>query len=180
MPPSVDLPDAGTTAAEQSIIDQQIEDFIHSSVESTNETAPAPETAAEQPTEIPAPTAEDTTANDQLMAEALQDLSTPETTEAAPDVVSPDPSPAAPQTAEEVNDGIDVAGKKKLNPLPSEPKTDINELLAKEEAMEAAANPAPPTPVVDGAPADAENQPSDQPKAPPAQSDGFDPTNITL
>lgn len=177
MPPSADLADAGTTAAEQNVIDQQIEDFIHSSIENPEEVEPTatPEAPAE-------PAAADTSANDQLMAEALQDLSTPESAESAPTVVAPQAAAEAPQTAESVNEGIDVAGKKKLNPIPSEPKPDINDLLAQEEAREAAANPAPTAPVVDGAPVDAEDQPSggDQPKTPPAQPGGFDPTNITL
>lgn len=121
------------------------------------ESAPEAPVATAEP-EVITPTAEEaaaTTADDQIMANAVNELaggesdqSTDPTTVGAPEptVVTPTPDetiePEAPAEqspsdaqAEADKTNISINGKKTIQPLDSEPKPDINELLAREEAV---------------------------------------------
>jgi CheY-like chemotaxis protein len=130
---------AGSTAQEQATVTDQINAFIEQ----------APETVAT--TEAAAPTDSDaaTTADDQIMANAVTELTNNVESPAAPAVVAPtEPNVSEPTAVTEPSEttsasdvkeeaektNISISGKKVIQPLDSEPKPDINELLAREEA----------------------------------------------
>ena len=151
--------------------------------EVTTPATPAPEVT--EPSEAPAPTPETASnSDDKLLAEAVDQLggSTPDATSA--------PTSPAQVEAEAANTGMAVTGKKVIQPIQSEPKPSINELLAKEEAANGGApasnivTPESPAPTAD-APA---HQPGESftPQTPPAgdpsqqKNDGFDPHSVAL
>ena len=99
----------------------------------------------------------DGVADDKLMADAVQSLATSTAdTEAVPDVITPPAEETAPATAPTPattaqpaapdTGSVAVAHKKVISPLDSEPKKDLETLVALEEAKQAAA--APPKPAV--------------------------------
>jgi CheY-like chemotaxis protein len=139
-----------TLQAEEAALEKQINNFADQ---------PASEPAAAAPA--------DATANDDaVLAQAVEQLNTPEEPAAetppaaAPAAVSTDAAPVA-------GDAAPVAGKKIIQPISNPaPGPSLDELLAKEAAKEPAA---PPTPVVDG-----------NPTIPKPQDKGFDPNSISL
>ncbi len=132
-------------------------------VESAPSEVPVEATPEEAPTDNLAPTAEQlaTTADDQIMANAVTELAGGTVEEPTTDTVEPAPAPAEPEViapesqpavesapsevpveatpeeakAEAEKTNISISGKKTIQPLSaSESKPDINELLAREEA----------------------------------------------
>ncbi len=182
-------------AAEEATVQSQIESFAN---QPSPESSPTPVVEAAQTQEQA-----NTNANDALLANAVEDLTerqepdevstaqskafapaepvTPpavaEDTQPEPDAASAVPAEAAPVTTD--NDNVTVTGKKVIQPLgEAGAKPDINELFAKEEALEQAAAPTvEPTPVIDGQPqprADTTVQPVQKPSL------SFDPNKIAL
>ena len=153
---------AGSAVQEQSALAEQINNFVQETPAAEPEAAPV----AEAPNEAVAPSADSETAastDDQLMAEAVTELTNNvEGTEApsatTPPVETSDPAPEpavleptqttadAKQEAEKTT--ISISGKKTIQPLDSEPKPDINELLAREEAT--SGNPVTGAAVISG------------------------------
>lgn len=196
----------GSVAAEQATVNAQIENFINSQPTTT----PNDDAVAPQLPDQPQPSNDAATADDALMAEALDDLS-----ESAPSaqVIKPTDAQPAPEEAasapatyhrpENDNDIVSINNKKVIQPLPSEDKPHINDLLAQEEAREAAGNIMQQTPVVDGtmaqptqealatphqpgeaitpqAPTEQPTFDTNQPQQPLKKPNDFDPNNISL
>jgi CheY-like chemotaxis protein len=153
---------AGSAIQEQSALAEQINNFVQEAPAVEPEVAPATETSSE----AVAPSTDNTTAtaDDQLMAEAVTELTnnvegteaptattpaveTPETT--PPESVGPEaPQIAADAKQEAEKTTISISGKKTIQPLDSEPTPDINELLAREEAT--SGNPVTGAAVISG------------------------------
>jgi CheY-like chemotaxis protein len=178
-----------STAQEEASVEAQIEDFVNGA----SSDAPGPELVA--PVAVDPIAAANAAADDQIMAEAVNNLVASAATEATP--VSPIAPPLAPVAGEpatpppavpelSVSDPTAstpvIAGKKIISPTSeSETKPDINDLLAKEEAKTILTPPAaaivmPPAgvaPVESAAPAAA------VPPAPSAEGK-IDPNSIAL
>ena len=171
--------DTATTAQEEASMASQIESFVEgaSSVPTAPTDSPIvanapvveavpPAAVAVEPAALPVtpPVASNDTAahDDQVMAQAMSDLSTSTTLPAAPTITlaaTSEPVTSAPVASSDAvastpptptaNGSVPIAHKKIISPIDSEPKQDINTLLALEEAKEAAtAPPAPPTAIV--------------------------------
>ncbi len=201
----------GTAAAEQETVDHQIEDFITSTGTSAapEEVEPAPTPDAEA-TEQQTPTS-DETADDSLLADAAQSLATPsettetpaaqtstlpestttpvESTEPATEVTTDvttfataDLAPTGPPSqTNAANDGVTIAGKKVIQPPASNPKPDLNELLARENARETGLGTIQP--VVSDTTSEETQLTTPTPQqvdAAPAPYDDLDPNNIAL
>ena len=158
-PPTSPAPsDAGapTAAEEQAAIKEQIEDFI-------SQQKPAPAQPAVEPAAAGATseTATATNKDDAVLASAVSDLAananpptaSPSTTVVAPTtqptVPVPAVEPAEPKPDKEAaaasNNSVTIAKKKIIQPLSSNARPDLNELLAAEEAkniMQTGYNPA--------------------------------------
>ncbi|CAN5356957.1 hypothetical protein BH09PAT4_BH09PAT4_04380 [soil metagenome] len=238
-------PPTGGVAQEENLVTSQIDSFVNSlpsdagaptDAQPDTATSPpelTPPAPAEQPTvtaaapevttepEIVAPTAEEaaaTTADDQIMANAVNELAGENTDQPAEPaaVIAPEPvavPQASPETspstaqAEADKTNISINGKKTIQPLDSQPKADIHELLAREEATnDYPATPAPQTeaqlgntqtpsvvhepgqsfapqpPAEESAPVTTpdEDQPSGGPQPTPSQREGIDPNSIAL
>lgn len=147
---------AGSTAQEQAAVAEQISDFEQTTTPAEPTADPAPEepsTTTDTPLPTPAEEAASAaTTDDQLMADAANELAG-SVSDNENDIAKPVTSteevatPAEPtepaQAALEANDAakeeaektnISISGKKVIQPLDSQPKPDINELLAREEA----------------------------------------------
>ena len=160
---------AQSTAQEEASVEAQIEDFVAgATTEATPAVEPAAATAAEaaatdtppaEPAVEPQPEAA-AAKDDQLLAEATDTLAADAEKNAAPPPLAPtpavEPAPEPVAEAKDVssndkpdNDNVEIAHKKVINPIDSDPKKDINTLLAVEEAKEAASQgPPPPTAVI--------------------------------
>lgn len=174
----------------------QIESFINGQGSST----PA---ALSSPTAAPSSSAND----DSVLANAMNDLAAstnapamPAAVTAAPPFLNNAPSTAVPSPVQPApparSDGVLIANKKIIQPIKSDPRPDLNELLAREEArsaMEAgiasaapvAAQTMPPVATGDSyastagvTPAAATFEPAPAPQA--TAPHGFDPNNIAL
>jgi CheY-like chemotaxis protein len=145
---------AGSTAQEQDEVSEQINTFVQEPVAA----APAAEPTASETSDTAseaAVTDAATTADDEIMANAVTELADTEAMPEQPATVEPTATSAAdteptavgseqPEatTAEEIEaakeeterTNISISGKKTIQPLDSTPKPDINELLAREEA----------------------------------------------
>ena len=112
--------------------------------------APEPPTAAPAP-EPPMPAAPSSMPEPSMPAPAPEPLAPTPAPMPEPPTPTPQPEPAAEpeQSATPVLTGsVPIANKKVIQPLSSEPKQNINALLAKEEARDMAPPmPAPPAPV---------------------------------
>lgn len=161
-------------------------------------TSPAPNQTASPTEPIAAPPTDPTAADDQLMAEAVSQLSggetvdtaelaaaapvtpepasTPAANSAEPVTVTPtEPAPTAESPTAANDDNVRIPGKKVIQPLSgSEKKPDINELLAREES----GGNTPPA-AAPSAPAEQPDQTSPSAATPTPTSD-FDPNNIAL
>lgn len=110
--PTVDPALAEPEADEKADIEEQIKEFENLPVaEAPAEEAPATDTASE-----------------------------PATAEPSATVITPDPVTPTPEEPA-TSDTVDVAGKKVIEPIAAEPKPDINELAAKEDAKDAETKP---------------------------------------
>jgi CheY-like chemotaxis protein len=142
--------DAQSTAQEEAGVEARIEDFVAGATEEA--TAPAPVTQVPVTTsDEPAPEPAAQTADDKLMADAVDNLvaSTPATEKSeetkAEETATPEPAAAAESAPASASTG----GTKVIEPLDSPPKKDIHELLAAEEAKENQTGPAPAKPAGD-------------------------------
>lgn len=172
--------DSQTLADEEAAIEAQIASFA-----TTSEPVPTPVAPVASPTVPPvAPeVAATTAANDAVMEDAIDKLTSPEAAEvvtaepAAAAPVAEEPAAVAPEP-EPVTDNVSqISGHKVIQPIGDvESSTpDLQALLAAEEAKEAAATPAPATPVVNGTPA-----PAAAPTQTPPATPGVDPNTIAL
>lgn len=192
----VAVPDAAqTSATEEQNVKQQIEDFVANqpatppaAVEPAPDAAPAAAPEVTTPESSAQPVATADAANDsQVLASAVNTLVADAETEAQ-EAVAPaaEPTPSAPPvppapvtddndtTDVPANDAVNVAHKKVIQPLDSAPKKSLDELVAQEEANEAASG-AVATPVVGGL---GDEAPSGAPTPPPstqAETAGPDP-----
>lgn len=196
--PTPEPPAAPSSTQEEASVEAQIEDFIAgaSTTPTAAPAAPAPEPAAppaadntaadaqlvddavaalvqdtEKPDPVPAPAAEPTI-QPLSSSSSLPDNSTPP--EGPADTPSGAPAtPPAPENENAADAPVKIANKKVIIPLESEPKKDITELLAAEEAKEAVgAPPAPPTAVIDNGTGQAQAQPlAPTPTAAPAPTE---------
>lgn len=132
---------------------------IEKLVPGASEEAPAPGSSVSPTT--PAPAASD--ADDKLMSEAVNELVAATPGSGDQPASAPPPTTVPEETAAGNVDNADRPGgaKKVIAPLDSQPKSDINALLAAEEAKEAAAKPA-----------DSSAEPKDKPS--------IDPNSIAL
>ena len=168
MSPAVEVPTsseaaptelAGSAVQEQSALAEQINNFVQEAPAAEPEVTPATEPSSESV--APSTDNSTATADDQLMAEAVTELTNNvEGTEATtPAVETPEPTPpesvvpevpqiAADAKQEAEKTTISISGKKTIQPLDSEPKPDINELLAREEAT--SGNPVTGAAVISG------------------------------
>lgn len=201
----------GSIASEEAVIEKQIEDFIASSDETTsNESVSTEETGPTEASEnaggtttpsdpeadaVPVPnTTAPANANDELLNDAVDSLAGKPAVDAQPSgVISPTKPAAAPEAVPPMpvlsqpnDDSVTVGKKKVISPIPSEPKPSLDELLAREEAKEAAASagatvpsPAEQTspPLASRAVPATETQPSTPAQPAP---DEFDPNSIAL
>lgn len=176
-----------TNAQEQATVDQQITDFVQSQ--------PGTPPAAAEPTATAVPAEEPTTTpeQDQALNEAVTTLSGGE----APAAPAAD-APPAETTAPEAEEAGTTTHKKVIVPISDEetPKKSLDELLAEENAKEAAVTAAPATEAPDAptdapapdqaaAPAPAADQAEEAPKPPastpaPGNKSDFDPNSIAL
>ena len=176
---------AQTSASEEADVEKQIDDFV------TNQPAEAPPAVEPDPTPEPAPapevtTPETTAATDQQVldnavetivgsgnAEAAQ-AGAPATAPTPEPVVEPTPAAeSAADTTPPVEPKAKTGGERVIQPLDSEPKKSLDELVAQEEAQEAAS--APPVPVIGSASED--EKPSGAPAPSPSeQAAAVDPT----
>jgi len=125
---------------------------------------------ANAPTPVPAPSTDSDSGHDAALDHAVESLSSEP---AKTQLVSPTPTTDAPSTN---GSGVTIAGKKIIQPIQSQPKPDINELLAREEAKESA--PGQFGTVVTPAAPPAPSAPASTPQ--PNQHNDFDPNNIAL
>jgi CheY-like chemotaxis protein len=186
----------GSVAQEEAVVQDQINSFVESTPAEPPAEAPADPVATppeESATENVTPAAEPVAApeapaesslpasgDDKLMAAAANELASSAGTDVA-EVATPAEPVAAPEApAEEEapkepeNPDIStttISGKKVIKPLDSEPKPDIHELLAKEEATETTAT----GPVVTSDPAAPTQAPEEK-----KPGDGPDPNSIAL
>lgn len=139
-----------TTSTEdiQKADDQILSGAVNELVESANNNGQSPKT----PSDIKAVEVPPSTDN-------VPPVTPPQATATQPE---PAPEPAAPEE-DKNSDQVKVAGKKIIQPINSEPKTDLNTLLAMEEAKEAAgSNPASgSSPVIQPSPPSAAPDPND-------------------
>jgi len=171
--------DAEPASKEESEVEASIEDFVAGATQDatppTDTADPAASTAtdadantatepAEEPHEAPAASAE-SAVDDKLMADAVKDLSSNEVLseegDSAEAAVEDPVNPSKEAEEDEAKKNHPVGSQRVITPIPAEPKKDINQLLADEEAKEAAANSAV-----------SPDQPNDETKA--------DPSNIAL
>ncbi len=148
-PDATTLP-SPTTAEEKATVDTQINNFVqHAGDMAAPAATPATNTA---------------TQDDAVLATAMNDLAqntekpaaeaTPGATEPAAPVAAPSSTPETPAATQDTSTDADtshgsvpIANKKVIQPLNSEPKQSIHELLAKEEAKDAMGQaPTPPMP----------------------------------
>jgi CheY-like chemotaxis protein len=177
--------------------------------------APAPAAVA-APAPAPEPAPAPTTSNDQLMTDAVNTINASANQEAAPiavpapppqvatpaaaqpAVAAPDPAPAAPAPTAPAEpaagspssgEQVAIANKKVIMPIDSNPKKDINTLLALEQAKAAANQPPTPVAVIATDENGPEKQPliaQVQPGVPPTQTNAEgentppDPNSIAL
>lgn len=169
-PPVAPATDEGaqSTAQEEANVEARIEDFVAGATQdasppvvaaaptddtnasnTSNAEPAAPVEPAPTPDSVVTPPSNDS-ADDKLMADAMQTLaaSTPES-EAAPDMITPPVEVATPAIVPEPTaepevantSSVPIAHKKVIAPPDSEPKKDIETLVALEEAKQAAAAP---------------------------------------
>ena len=160
---------AQSTAQEEAVADNRIEDFVAGASE---EATPPPATPAVTPesnadtapesvaptesVEIPPAAATINADDDKLVTDAAQTLvdSTNGAEAAKPDTaptvatVNPDSDSAGGAKPDDDNSTETTHSEKVITPLNSQPKQDLDTLLAVEEAKEAGAKPAPSTPIV--------------------------------
>ncbi len=166
-----------TEAQEQATVDQQITDFV----QSQPGTAPAAvePTAAETPAEAPTTTPE----QEQALNEAVANLSGDEAAPAAaPEAPAAPAEPAAETPAEAPTEEAGTTTHKKIiAPISDQesPKKSLDELLAEENAKEAAATPPAATTPQPAAPAPNPTAPQ-APAQPAANKGDFDPNSIAL
>ncbi len=194
-----------STVQEEASVEAQIEDFVAGATSDptpppdSGTVAALPEPSlpvvgtAPQPSVIPGPVQVDTPSSDPAGASTPESITTP-TAEAVtpppiPTVITPlDSGEAVDEAAAEPGPQIDsvpepsdanpatIAHKKIIAPIDSQPKKDLNALLAAEEAKQ----PAPQTSPVSDAPSEPLATP---PPAAPASDDNeqpADPSSITL
>ncbi|MEO6513596.1 MAG: response regulator [Candidatus Saccharimonadales bacterium] len=180
--PAVELPASESTADEQATVDNQIEDFIKNN-------------AVEVPPELQTPPPNETT--DRVMQESVDTLiaSTEHADETAapegqaedttPEPTPPVDAPVAPPTnndEDESSDGVTIAHKKIIQRPSSAEKTDLGELLAREEAKKIVIGDSAPgtaTLVQNDTPAAPVEDPAVPPTA-PLPGNTFSPTNGTV
>lgn len=190
-PAAVAVADASSTSDESAAMQAQIDNFAAQPATAAPAVPTEPVAAAPEPAVAPAPApaapapapADDTTAHDEVMAEAVDSLA-----DASPDAQKPSdvtavevpPEPAAPAApaaeppdatdadeADDDSDGVTIGHKKIIKPI-SDPEADkkpsLNTLLAAEEAKVAgntvAPTPDPATPVSLTEPAADPNMPN--------------------
>jgi CheY-like chemotaxis protein len=187
----------GSAAQEEAAVQEQINSFVESAPAeapaevpaepvspeaATPATEPTP-TATEPVTEAPAEPSAPASGDDQLMAAAADELasssgadSTDTPTATEPVTEAPAEPPAEEKApAEPENPDVStttITGKKVIKPLDSEPKPDIHELLAKEEAATTGAA----GPVVTSDPA----TPTPAPEEKKSDNGGLDPNSVAL
>jgi DNA-binding response OmpR family regulator len=176
--PPADNTAAQSTAQEAASVQANVESFV-AGAEPSAAATPAP----------PAPTPPPSN-NDQLMADAAASLAANSDPAPAPPPAGPAQpatTDAAAPTASQATENVSIAHKKVIAPLDSEPKKDINELAALEEAKVAANQPPPPpTAVIATNEKGAETKPLITPAqsgTPPVTKDddeSGDPNNIAL
>lgn len=173
---------APTTAVEEASVEAKIEDFVAgATTEPTTPSDPSPVPATAEPASIPAPTVttdeqSKQVDNDKLTSDAVDALvaSTDKNTQTAEAEIIPEPKLAAetsatdnteattdiisattpePKAVEESTGGGSTSHNKVIEPIDSEPKKDLEVLLAQEAAKEASTAPvttATPVVVADG------------------------------
>jgi hypothetical protein len=200
--PDTDQLNPATTAEEQAAVGAQIASFA-------NQPAPGQTSAVDT---IPNASERAASSDDAVLAEAMNNLAADAEQPAMPAAASPAitkpstpitvPTPSVPERSAASNGSVTVANKKTIQPIEREPRPDLNELLAREEAKDTTppgygpvmTAPAPITPSGSDGIASLPSQPQpgsafgsgtppvpQQPQGPPAASDDeADPSNIAL
>jgi hypothetical protein len=143
----------------------------------------------------PQPVSESRPDHDALLDNAVQSLSTdntPKTNDAAPANTKPAVvAPTVPAAATTTNsatepNNLEINGKKTIQPLKSEPRPDLNELLAREEGKDDSPSHStgdviiPTAPAPAPSPTPAPSTPQTPPVSPNPTHTDFDPNNIAL
>lgn len=169
---------------------------VEPSISPTPEPAAPPVVPPQEPAATDPTSTSSDSADDQLMADAVNELSGNQT-DTEPAAVAPAADTAPEEAADDsseadaANTNLSISGKKVIQPLNSEPKPDINDLLAREEAVNGG-TVAPSVITPDSQPTVQSNvahQPGEsfapQPETPSApeqskKNDDFDPNSVAL
>ena len=186
-PPANDTPagndPAQSLAQEEADIEAKIEDFVAGATENPGAPEAAapespPSTEPVQPTGPTPPAPETAEAQDNLVSQAADALQA--STEPAPAATPAPPAPTASDT-EVKPEPKKVGGERVIQPIASEPKKDLDTLLAIEDAKNAGSQPEPtPKPVVGGETPPATPSPAKGNGPTASQDNTVDPNSIAL